>query len=161
MAKQRSNFFKIPVYKGAGIYAIMNREKMSVYIGQTTDINARAKQHDEQLTSKTHVNKALQQDADNGTKLNFIVLQRLPEDTKENELKLLEKLFMLDFVNSGFVLYNQTMNTRENLMVNIILEISKGYHISEIISDAYMLEYGKHYCYDIEVYKNRKAKRKN
>ena len=85
MAKQRSNFLKIPAYKGAGIYAIMNREKMSVYIGQTTDINARAKQHDEQLTSKTHVNKALQQDADNGTKLNFIVLQRLPEDTKENE----------------------------------------------------------------------------
>ena len=158
MAKQ-GKVLNIPFFKGPAIYAILNRNKMMVYIGQTQNVNKRAWQHDEQMSSNTHFNQSIQNDVNDGEKLDFIVLHRMPENTTEKELKLLEKLFMLEFVNSGFKLYNQTMNTRNDLMSNIILDITSDYHISEIITDAYIAKYNKHFCYDVEAFNNKKHKK--
>lgn len=158
MAKQ-GKFLNIPFFKGPAIYAILNRDKMTVYVGQTQNVNKRAWQHDEQMSNNRHFNQSIQNDVNRGENLDFIVLHRMPENTTEKELKLLEKLFMLEFINRGFKLYNQTMNTRNDLMSNIIFDIAFDYHINEIITDAYMTKYNKHFCYDIEVCNNKKHKK--
>lgn len=155
MAKQ-GKFLNIPFFKGPAIYAILNRDKMTVYVGQTQNVNKRALQHDEQMSNNRHFNQSIQNDVNRGENLDFIVLHRMPENTTEKELKLLEKLFMLEFINSGFKLYNQTMNTRENLMSNIIIDMMLEYRINEIITDTYIEKYNKHFCYDITVLNNKK-----
>lgn len=157
MAKQ-GKILNVPFYKGAAIYAILNRKTMTVYVGQTQNVNQRAQQHDEQISNNKHFNKSIQNDVNRGEDLDFIVLHRMPENTTEKELKLLEKLFMLEFINSGFKLYNQTMNTRENLMSNIIIDMMLEYRINEIITDAYIEKYNKHFCYDITVLNNKKKR---
>lgn len=156
MAREKF-LFNRPVYGGCAIYAIMNRKKMTVYVGQTTNLKNRAKQHDEQLYKGNHVNKELQLSAKQGETLDFITLLRLPTGTSEDELKLLEKLFMFDFLNAGFTLYNETMNDRQVVMQNIVMMLSMHYRTREMVSDAYMDKYNKHYCYDIELLRNGKT----
>ncbi len=93
--------FKVPKTTSGGIYAIVNTDDCKIYIGQTENINRRAKAHLEQLRKGTHTNKELQKDAEKN--LYFLVLHFA--ENKEM-LSILECVYMLQAINKDYELYN-------------------------------------------------------
>lgn len=98
--------FIIPRYSGAGIYAVINIDKMIAYVGQSHNINNRARQHYNAIKNKTHNIEEINRDSEDN--FIFTVLYKIPktEVTKE-KLDLYEKLFMLGMLDNGLYLYNK------------------------------------------------------
>lgn len=138
--------FDVPAFRGPGIYAIVNRGKMRVYVGKAKDLNSRAKQHAQGIVKGNHPNKNILNDATD--KLDFLTLQTLPNNISDFEMGVLEKLYMLSFKRSGFELYN-IQPYPENIESSIIFDLEYYYKTNEIISDVYMTKYNKHFCYDV------------
>ena len=97
-------YHKIPQYRGAGVYAIFNIIDMMVYVGETTNINKRAKQHLHLLRLGKHPILKLQNDVSKN--LRFVVLKKIP-DHEVNNIRITEKVFILKMYEYGFRLYNK------------------------------------------------------
>lgn len=138
--------FDIPAFKGPGIYAIVNRKKMRVYVGKAKDLNSRAKQHASGIEKGNHPNKNIQSDA--GDKLDFLTLQVLPNNISDLEMGIIEKMYMISFKNSGFKLYNIQPHP-DSIESSIIFDLECYYKTGSIISDVYMAKYNNHFCYDV------------
>jgi group I intron endonuclease len=96
--------FKIPEYKGIGIYAIINTDNKKVYIGSSCKIRTRALAHSGNLKNGTHSCKQLNIDYKNGNNFVFIILEKLPSN---ESLLIHEYIYMLLFRDLGFNLYNR------------------------------------------------------
>lgn len=98
-------YFKIPNYTGACIYAIVNLRDVKMYIGQTTNARRRAKQHYRELKNGIHTNPEMLEDRE---LLIFCIIEKIDKQN-ENYLGILEKLYMHECFSSGVLLYNRQM----------------------------------------------------
>ena len=138
----RKKYYKIPKYKGAAIYGIINIEDMKIYIGNTTDAHKRALQHMHMLETGTHYNSRLQSDSDKS--LRFVILYKIP-DAEIKFGKLLEKIYMMESVNKGYNLYNiQCADDLGKLKKSIILDCVYYFGVSDKMEDAIYKEYHTH-----------------
>ena len=138
------NFFEIPDYDGAGIYAIVNAEKLMCYVGSTKNIKKRAEQHRKSLIDGNHPNKSLQKDSN--YELAFIVLQKFDDISKE-DLKLAEKVYMVAMIRHDFKLYNKIpQNDKENICYSIVCDLFHRLgaytRIEEQIKNTYKMKVG-------------------
>ena len=135
-------YFNIPDYCGAGIYAIINSQDFKCYVGSSKNIALRAVQHKTALNAGNHPNKKLQKDCDK--KLRFVILQKF-EDISDKELRIAEKVYMIGMMLENFKLYNispSSAKTREDIAYSISCDLMRILHTSERISDSIKNEYG-------------------
>lgn len=104
--KKAIDYFEIPKYKGAGIYAIVNWEDFTCYVGSSMNIKQRARNHKTTLNNGKHINKGLQEAKNNNKILRFVVLCKLDSNINKDELLLLEYIYMLGMKHKCFNLYN-------------------------------------------------------
>lgn len=96
-----NNLFEIPKEEGGGIYAIYNKDKFKMYIGQTKKLKQRAIFHKTQLLHGRHSNKGLQADAKD--RFEFMVIYHAKDS---DNLMYLEKLYIIQALKMGIPLYN-------------------------------------------------------
>lgn len=88
-----------------GIYKLTNNRTGEVYIGQTSNLYLREKQHKTDLASGTHHNRRMQQDYNRGDRFSFEVLEYV--DGYKRELNNRE-IAQIKKHNSFYAGYNQT-----------------------------------------------------
>lgn len=166
MKKQAIDFLKIPKYDGCAIYAIVNWEDFSCYVGSTRNANKRVYQHKNALIKGQHANKRLQEDADNQKILRFVMLHKLPQQIDNETLLLLEYFYMLQMRWKCFKLYNQIpkkgcyMNETEALKIHILCKIDSIIKAAEKIEKAMFKTYGIKTGYMLNTkYREYEAKR--
>lgn len=148
MKKQAIDFLKIPKYDGCAIYAIVNWEDFSCYVGSTRNANKRVYQHKNALTNNKHANKGLQKAADDKKILRLVIFQKMPQETSNEILLLLEYFYMLQMKRKGFDLYNQVPKTGRNknleqaIATHIIFKIAEIIKPGEKIEKAMIKTYG-------------------
>lgn len=125
----KEKIFDIPSYCQSGIYAIVNRTKMKAYIGQSDNIKYRAISPEQGIRKRNHPIKEMSEDCED--EFGFIILHKTFERSKDF-MSLLEKLYMLTFVYSGFCLYNR----------NEVGFSKSSYEISHHICDEIMSHFG-------------------
>ena len=91
-------------YNGAGVYAIIDIKNFCAYVGSSSNIKTRLKNHLCLLRLGKHQNKQLQQDFNSGAKFDFVVLEK--NNANKRLLLAKEYLYMLDMIENGFILYN-------------------------------------------------------
>lgn len=138
--------FCIPQYDGCGIYAIVNSQKMSCYIGSSKNIKLRAINHKTHLKKGKHSNKLLQKDFENGNSFRFIILCKLDSNIDNDLLIVYEKMYMLSAMDNYFELYNLRPKTQWNdqriwIIQHIIHYFMNKYKISENLVSAFKNEY--------------------
>lgn len=107
MAKKKAfDFFKIPKTSNAGIYAIVNWEEFSCYVGSTDNLRRRASQHKTQLKKGEHISQKLQEAKNENKILRFVVLREFDFNISRSKLIFAEYCYMLEMRNKGFFLYN-------------------------------------------------------
>ena len=99
-------------YNLMGVYSITNRTNGKVYVGSSTKLMERLKQHERSLMAGKHPVKALQQDYDAGHHFQFDILElvvvkcaaRYGDYRKPYNLDRLEEKYIreLDCINSGY-----------------------------------------------------------
>ena len=102
--KLKERVFEIPKYKGACIYAIVNVEDLKIYVGSTRNAQKRARNHEYCIRSKQHVVKGINEDAEK--RFDFVILQKLSDETPSWLIQTIEKMFMLIISSNGWKLYN-------------------------------------------------------
>lgn len=70
--RRKNNFVTYPETKEAGVYAIVNKTRKKVYIGESQNIRSRAKAHINLLKSGKHYCEELQKDYDNNHKMEIV-----------------------------------------------------------------------------------------
>ena len=151
--------FIIPKYDKSGIYAIINRDKIKAYVGQSTNIKQRATQHKMKISKSDHDIEEINKDCKDD--FSFLVLHRFyDENVSKCKLDLYEKLYMFTLAKAGFDLYNRNgvgyyKNINE-IANNICCDMVFNIGAMENLSDAYFEKYGKHYSYDIKKKENIK-----
>lgn len=138
--------FRIPQYEGCRIYAIVNSQKMSCYIGSSKNIKLRAINHKAHLKKGKHHNKLLQKDFENGNSFRFIILCKLDSNIDNDLLIAYEKMYMISAMDNYFELYNllpktQWNNQRSWIIQHIIYYFMNNYKISENLISAFEAEY--------------------
>lgn len=97
-----NDLFEIPETESNGVYAIINAEENRAYVGQTSNLRKRATQHMNALKNGNHQNILL--NFDRKKKFYFKIIL---ENVKNPEiLPFLEKVYMQEYINSGYQLYN-------------------------------------------------------
>lgn len=86
------------------IYGILDAKKKRGYIGATSDLNKRIKQHEYLLKRNRHFNRELQRDYNAGNDFVFTEITRFKSDTEIK--KILEYLFIDSMGKSGYHVYN-------------------------------------------------------
>lgn len=82
--------FYIPQYDKAGIYAVVNRTKMTAYVGQSTNIKKRALQHKTGIQNGTHNVKEINEDKED--EFTFLVLHKFyNEEVAKSKLDFTKK----------------------------------------------------------------------
>ena len=138
----KKKYFKIPKYKGAAIYGIVNIDDMKIYIGKTKNVQNRAKQHLAALESGKHANKALQRDEEKY--LRFLVLYNVP-DQEIKYMNLLEKIYMLGSIYRGYNLYNVAGPCNsEELRRAIVNDALYYFNAEDNIENSIFNEYKSH-----------------
>ena len=151
--------FYIPQYDKAGIYAVVNRTKMTAYVGQSTNIKKRALQHKTGIQNGTHNVKEINEDKED--EFTFLVLHKFyNEEVAKSKLDFYEKIYMFTLAKAGFKLYNKNdVGYYKNILdiaAYMCNDIAFELGTDENLKDAYFEKYGKHYCYDIKIANNRK-----
>lgn len=95
--------FKIPDYKGMGVYAIVNITDFKAYVGSSKNLKRRAASHFSALKNGNHNVHELQKDVEKD--LRFIVLEKC-KNIDTDELHILEYVYMAHFLERRFKLYN-------------------------------------------------------
>jgi group I intron endonuclease len=89
-----------------GIYKIVCEEQQLIYIGQSTNLIGRLKQHKSCLVNSKHPNKMLQKDFKNFS-FNFEIIEHC-----DNDELLHKETWWIDFyVKKGFYMYNKILDT--------------------------------------------------
>jgi len=101
-----------------GIYKISNIINNRIYIGKSENIANRWKTHIRELVRHSHITGDLQHDYDlyGITAFKFEILEVVPEFTP---LEYIEYLYMFDFEEQGYDLYN-TVNTKDTIKFKIM-----------------------------------------
>lgn len=101
---------------------IYNSDTNMVYVGETSNLKKRSLHHYNCLKNGTHSNNQLLNDYKLGHCLFFSVLEEFEEPKTKEELKLLEKMYIMAFYNRGMKLYNKTTKeyTKESLYFEFI-----------------------------------------
>jgi hypothetical protein len=120
----------------AGIYKIECHAANAVYIGQSSSIENRIKNHRSALRSGKHVCDALQADFKKYGESNFL-FESIHESDDQNLLNL-ETFYIQQFIDEGFELYNTVVFTNNIGMVQCNKE---NRDLLQKISD--MLDSGK------------------
>lgn len=102
--KHRYNI-EAPESTNSGIYMLYNLTNHKIYIGQTENIQKRAKQHKQLLESNLHSNKDLQTDYNSGCDFAFVVLEMCESGQKYLLVKELQYIYA--FRDKGVKLYNK------------------------------------------------------
>lgn len=149
MAKKKAfDFFKIPKTSNAGIYAIVNWDDFSCYVGSTENLNRRASQHKTQLKKGEHISQKLQEAKNENKILRFVVLREFDFDISRDKLLLAEYCYMLEMRYKGFFLYNTNpcgahfKHQSEALERTIINHVVSSFGTYGHIEDAMRKEYG-------------------
>lgn len=95
---------QIPKYDGCGVYAIVNIVEFKVYIGSSHDVHRRFQVHLSKLKNGKHSIAELQKDFNDDFR--FIVLHECDKNIAKDDLLDKEYIFMLQFIERGFSLYN-------------------------------------------------------
>lgn len=88
-----------------GIYKLVNTRTGEIYVGQSYHIRNRLKSHMIQLKEKTHHNKGLQEDYNNGDKF---VLEVLEKTKADKDLMNEKEVLWISKLNSFYEGYNRT-----------------------------------------------------
>lgn len=151
MVKKKNvmDYFVIPKTRKAGVYAIVNWEDFSCYVGSTQDLKSRAQSHKTALNHGKHVCKPLQKAKDKGKILRFLVLREYKDDIAREDLILSEYCYMLEMVRKSFTLYNtqpyskHDKNRIESISWSIICDILYNrLFVDRYIEDSLKKEYG-------------------
>lgn len=155
----REKIFDIPTYPGTGIYAIINRTKMKVYVGQSHNIKYRAISHENKIKNGNHEIEELSKDFED--EFAFVVLHKTFENNQKF-LSLLEELYMLTFVDNGFYLYNRNGNGDSNsLCRRIALDIASHFNTKETMMDEYFNKFNNPYHCDMRSVRAKERKKKS
>lgn len=95
--------FKVPDYRGCGVYAIINILDFKAYVGSSGNIKKRAYQHLRDLKEGKHYIDDLQKDSRRG--LRFVILDKY-DNIERNKLRIAEYVFMVKMLDQHFELYN-------------------------------------------------------
>lgn len=158
----KERIFNIPEYEHTGIYAIVNIKKMMVYIGSSYNIKKRAIGHNNSLKSGKHSNKGLQEDYNNGYKLDFIILEKIESEIDKDFLIAKEKMYMLSSIENSFSIYNLIPKTSckeqsEWIIQHLLWYFTRRYNTRENLINSFMEKYGVAPAY----MKNRKEENRN
>lgn len=106
--KRRKNTRKRRKMMPAGIYEIVNKKNNVVYVGCSTMIPQRWKEHKRTLKKNTHDNRYLQQDYNKHgiESFEFNIIKQFPKDTSFKELEKEETRLILENHNKGVPMYN-------------------------------------------------------
>lgn len=118
-------------FDGPGIYALYNKKQSKVYIGRSTNITKRFYTHKTRFSEKVH------KDSDNPMYLepvqdfDFLVLQRLDDETYEKYSLALEKLYTFISHVESMELYNRMpQNPASNQFAwTVILDLSSALNV--------------------------------
>lgn len=143
----KNNVFDFPNYDGSGVYAIINVRKMFCYIGSSKNIRKRANEHNRQLKNNKHSNKILQNDYNNGAILDFLILERTDDSIEKDLLIAKEKMYMLESIENGFVIYNLLPKTeyieqKEWIKHHLMWFFMKQYNAKENLTKSFSEKYG-------------------
>lgn len=157
----KEKIFDIPTYDNTGIYAIINRTKMKAYVGQSHNIKYRAISHENKIRNRNHEIKELSEDFQD--EFAFVILHKTYDNSKEL-LSLLEKVYMLTFVDSGFYLYNRNdvgfYKSSYEISHNICVDIMSYFGTKETMMDAYFDKFRNQCHWDMRSVR-AKEKKKN
>lgn len=151
MARKKTamDFFVIPKTRKPGIYAIVNWEDFSCYVGSSQDIRKRAQSHKTALKAGKHVCKELQEAKDKGKILRFIVLLEFENTVSRDELILAEYCYMLSMRYKSFGLYNtqpketEWCNKTKAIENHVISSVLSRYATDRHIEHSLEKEYGR------------------
>lgn len=100
----------------SGVYAIINKTKNIVYIGQAQNIESRKQQHLSALQNGTHYNKAMQNDFNNKDRFCFIIVKSTGAG-QFNRINPMEEALYISFLQyEGYKLYNSKQNYYKGFM---------------------------------------------
>lgn len=146
--KKAIDFFEIPKTTNAGIYAIVNWEDFSCYVGSTRNLNQRAMQHKMQLKRGEHGVAKMQEAKDKNRILRFVILREFDFDISKFDLLLAEYCYMLEMKYNCFDLYNTNPSARnyknqtDALEKTIVHHVVSNFGAYRHIGDAMKNEYG-------------------
>lgn len=154
MAKKNNSStdcFSLPASTKPAIYAIVNIEDFSCYVGSTQNLRLRAMEHNANLLKNKHVCKPLQEAKNSGKKLKFLVLCEFEKISRSN-LIIAEYCYMLQMLEKGFCLYNTNPRSKyssqkEAIIFNIIVKVVSSFGTDRKIENAIQKEYGEKSSY--------------
>lgn len=150
---RQEGLFHIPDYSLAGIYTLVNRDKMKAYVGQSRNIKVRAEQHEKQLSEGTHTNKNIL--LDKGDDFYFLILHKFYNNKiSDEELSFYELMYMFVLSDEGFELYNS--NNSSEIEHRICCNIAFNVGMRDNLKDAYYDQFRKHFSYDVLKAKNKR-----
>lgn len=123
LISQAAPFENAPSYKGAGVYAIVNKRNAKMYIGSSSNIKRRHHDHLSSLKTHTHRVPYLQFDYDNGDIFGFTLIDKL--DKPGNRRALIKRLLSQETIS--IMQYNSYVpslgyNRRVTNFLPVILE---------------------------------------
>lgn len=117
----------IPKTKEAGIYMIFNEDNHRVYIGQTGNLNKRARQHKYELGKGIHQSNEMQEDFLRGNKMRFAILELVNKKMRAEDRRTKELQYEIAFKMRDYSLYNKESEKQivRHLTYNIAKETEK------------------------------------
>lgn len=101
-----------------GVYAIINRDNKRMYIGESSDMRKRIKAHVNLLKSGKHTCKDMQEDYNNGSRLEITELLEIPGKWNSEKRLCAEDYFIECFRHRGISLYNNDHeNTKDGFFI--------------------------------------------
>lgn len=101
-----SNLISCVEDRSGGVYAIVNCDKQKIYIGESQDMRLRSQAHINLLKSGKHSCKDLQQDYNNGDKIEIIKIVDIPGKWNTEKRLCAEDYYITCFREKGVELYN-------------------------------------------------------
>lgn len=131
-AESKSHIFRDSVTPGrgvAGVYAIINRLSLRIYIGSTVNLGSRKSQHRYDLKMGVHGSFELQQDFNNGSDFEFVVI----EEVKDLIFLSDREQFWMDFYKS----YNPSIGYNSHVSSESAKGQKKTDRMRKVLSNAH------------------------
>ena len=131
-------YFKTVNKNVPGVYAIVNAYDMKIYIGSTTNLSKRSKQHFSLFKAGNHTKYKLQKDVKKG--LRFFILHELNDS---EFIKIIEKIYMIQAMEKGFILYNKLgSGTKQKISNDISNDLMYFFNTSERFEKPFQKNFG-------------------
>ena len=117
--RRKNNFVTYPETKEAGVYAIVNKTRKKVYIGESQNIRSRAKAHINLLKSGKHYCEELQKDYDNNHKMEIVEVYIVSNSYDCDTRLCMEDFYIACLQQKGIELYNnpRDKNCKDNFFI--------------------------------------------